>query len=103
VTMCDHMFVIIVVKIEEDETVKIKYSKPLAWYVCISHYPGLYLPCLQRYCSRIISTFVCKLPRPTVILGYLPGLNRRQLQDSYFQLVCVQEWMHIVCVHASLA
>ena len=29
VTICDHIFVIIVVQIEEDETAKIKYSKPL--------------------------------------------------------------------------
>jgi len=78
VTMCDHISVIIVVTIEEDETVKIKYSKPLL---------RMHLTLAKSVLTLLTEIFAVELfqlsfvsfQEPTVILGYLPGLNRRQL------------------------
>lgn len=77
VTMCDHMFVIIVVKIEEDETAKIKYSKPLL-HMHLTLAKSVLTLLTEIFAVELFLSFV-SFQEPTVILGYLPGLNKRQM------------------------
>ena len=72
--MCDHISVIIVIKIEEDETAKIKYSKPLL-HMHLTLAKSVLTLLTEIFAVELFELSFVSFQEPTVILGYLPGLN----------------------------